>query len=95
MLTKLFLLGLLFLAFICPAAAQFSGPDQQVQGYTRRDGAYVQPYHRTAPDHNPFNNYSTRGNTNPYTGERGHVNPYQQPQHDPFSSPSRARKSWP
>jgi hypothetical protein len=54
--------------------------DEYVQGYVRRDGTYVQPHFRSAPDSNPFNNYSTQGNTNPYTGQTGTVNPYQQPQ---------------
>ncbi|MCC5029771.1 MULTISPECIES: hypothetical protein [Burkholderia] len=51
------------------------GSDQTVSGYTRSDGTYVQPYHRTAPDGNPYNNYSTQGNVNPYTGQRGYKNP--------------------
>lgn len=60
-------------AFATPALA-----DQYVRGYTRSDGTYVQPYHRSSPDGNPYNNYSTQGNTNPYTGERGSqpANPY-------------------
>jgi hypothetical protein len=41
-----------------------------VDGYFRRDGTYVQPHMRSAPDRNPSNNWSYPGNTNPYTGER-------------------------
>ncbi|HVW50815.1 MAG TPA: hypothetical protein VHC91_10540 [Trinickia sp.] len=51
------------------------GSDEQVSGYTRSNGTYVQPYHRTAPDSNPYNNYSTRGNLNPYTGRPGYKTP--------------------
>jgi hypothetical protein len=51
------------------------GNDETVNGYTRGNGTYVQPYHRTAPDSNPYNNYSTQGNVNPYTGQTGHKNP--------------------
>jgi hypothetical protein len=51
------------------------GNDQQVSGYTRSNGTYVEPYHRTAPDSNPYNNYSTQGNVNPYTGQAGHKSP--------------------
>jgi len=51
------------------------GSDQSVSGYTRGNGTYVEPYHRTAPDSNPYNNYSTQGNVNPYTGQMGHKNP--------------------
>jgi hypothetical protein len=50
--------------------------DQFVNGYMRRDGTYVQPHMRSSPDGNPFNNYSTRGNVNPYTGAPGTHNPY-------------------
>jgi hypothetical protein len=51
------------------------GTDTQVSGYTRSNGSYVEPYHRTAPDSTMYNNYSSQGNTNPYTGEAGHVQP--------------------
>ena len=62
------------------AASAFAG-DLYVQGYTRQDGTYVQPHHRSSPDNTIQNNYSTQGNTNPYTGQQGTVNPYppQQP----------------
>jgi hypothetical protein len=50
--------------------------DQFVNGYVRRDGTFVQPHMRPSPDGNPFNNYSTRGNVNPYTGAPGAHNPY-------------------
>jgi len=42
-----------------------------VNPYVRRDGSYVQGHMRTLPDGNRFNNWSTQGNTNPYTGQRG------------------------
>lgn len=50
--------------------------DTYVRGYTRNDGVYVQPHHRTNPDSNRFNNYGTQGNVNPYTGQAGTVDPY-------------------
>ena len=53
--------------------------DTYVRGHTRSDGTYVQPHHRTNPDSNRFNNYGTQGNTNPYTGQAGTVDPYKQP----------------
>ena len=58
-----------------PNGFGMTGNDQQVNGYSRSNGTYVEPYHRTAPDSNPYNNYSTQGNVNPYTGEVGHKNP--------------------
>lgn len=44
---------------------------QYVNGYTRSDGTYVQGHFRSSPNSYRYDNYSTRGNTNPYTGERG------------------------
>jgi hypothetical protein len=40
-------------------------------GYTRRDGTHVQGYHATNPNRTRNDNYSTRGNVNPYTGKLG------------------------
>ena len=49
--------------------------DVHVQGYHRKDGTYVQPHYRSAPDGNVNNNWSTRGNVNPYTGQAGTRDP--------------------
>ena len=57
-------------------SAQFSLADTYVRGHTRSDGTYVPPHYRTNPNSSSFDNYSTRGNTNPYTGERGTVDPF-------------------
>jgi len=64
--------------------------DQYVQSYTRSNGTYVQGYMRTAPDNNVWNNYSTKGNINPYTGQPGTIDPYNQiqPPPPPSSFPS-------
>ncbi len=45
--------------------------DTFVRGHTRSDGTYVQPHYRSNNDGNFNNNWSTQGNTNPYTGEHG------------------------
>jgi hypothetical protein len=44
-----------------------------VNGYYKSNGTYVAPYHRTAPNNTISDNYSTRGNINPYTGQPGTV----------------------
>jgi hypothetical protein len=72
-LTPMRFILLVFLSLFFSTAV--TAYDVSVNGYTRKDGTYVQPYHRTSPDSNPYNNYSTRGNTNPYTGQTGTVNP--------------------
>jgi hypothetical protein len=43
----------------------------RVRGYTRKDGTYVAPHYRSSPDGRVDNNWSTRGNVNPYTGQEG------------------------
>ena len=42
-----------------------------VRGHMRKSGTYTMGYHRTRADKTRFNNYSTRGNRNPFTGKRG------------------------
>jgi len=65
-----------FLPVIClllAAAAQ--AKEVRVDGYTKRDGTYVAPYTRTAPNTTPYDNWSTKGNVNPYTGRPGTIEP--------------------
>ncbi|HZF62739.1 MAG TPA: hypothetical protein VEZ52_14115 [Desulfovibrio sp.] len=47
-----------------------------VKGYTKKNGTYVAPHQRTAPNNTKMDNYSTKGNTNPYTGKAGTKDPY-------------------
>ena len=47
----------------------------KVRGYVRKDGTYVAPYTRSTRDSTPYNNYSTKGNSNPYTGKKGYKTP--------------------
>ena len=58
------ILSLLILLLFVPVTI-FAG-DVYVKGYYRSDGTYVQPHYRSAPDGNPYNNYSSPGNINPY-----------------------------
>lgn len=46
-----------------------------VSGYTRKDGTYVAPHVRSSPNSTAADNYSTKGNVNPYTGAPGTKNP--------------------
>lgn len=47
----------------------------RVRGHTTRRGTYVGPHHRTNPDRSKSNNWSTKGNFNPYTGKEGTKSP--------------------
>ena len=67
---KMLILAALF-AILLPVILEAG----QVRGYTRRDGTYVQPYQRTNPDGNPYNNYNFPGNYNPNTGQTTPGNP--------------------
>ena len=42
-----------------------------VKGYTKKNGTYVAPARRSTPDSTTRNNWSTKPNTNPYTGRQG------------------------
>ena len=44
--------------------------------YKPSTGNYVQPYYRSTPNKTKLDNYSTKGNYNPYTGKRGYVSPF-------------------
>jgi hypothetical protein len=58
------LAGALLAALPCHAAVA-------VKGYTRKDGTYVAPHYRSATNSTKNDNYSTKGNVNPYTGKEG------------------------
>ena len=45
--------------------------DVHVSGHYRSDGTYVPPHYRTRQNHVFEDNYSTKGNRNPYTGKEG------------------------
>ena len=68
---RFIIFGLAALAVSASVSAQV-----HVKGYTTKNGTYVAPHYRSAPDGNPYNNYSTRGNINPYTGQPGTKSPY-------------------
>lgn len=48
-----------------------------VRGYYKPSiGRYVAPHYKTTPNRSRFDNYSTKGNYNPYSGKKGTANPY-------------------
>ena len=52
------------------------GGSHSVSGYTRSNGTYVAPSHATNPNGTKLDNWSTKGNVNPYTGQAGTKSPY-------------------
>jgi len=50
--------------------------DDYVKGYVKKDGTYVAPHMRSSPNSTKADNWSTKGNYNPYTGKEGTKDPY-------------------
>jgi hypothetical protein len=67
MKTKFFALLLATFAF----TIAFAQKPQRVKGYTKKDGTYVAPSVRTKGNKTQTDNYSTKGNSNPYSGKKG------------------------
>ena len=63
----------------------------QVRGHYRKDGTYVESYHRSSPNSTKLDNYTTEGNYNPYTLEDGNRSPYTP---EPEPTLSRPRRGW-
>lgn len=58
-------------------------------GYFRSDGTYVSPHYSTNPNDTKLDNWSTKGNVNPYTGKEGTVDPYRSSPNNGSGSGSR------
>lgn len=67
------LLGIFVLSILTPTSVEAAS---RVKGYTKKNGTYVAPHYKTPPNKSKFDNFSTKGNINPYTGKKGTVNPY-------------------
>lgn len=68
--TLIAIVALLSLAGIADAATR-------VRGYYKPStGRYVAPHYRSSPNSSRYDNYSTKGNYNPYTGKKGYASPY-------------------
>lgn len=67
-MNKVIALVALLLTLVLVPLAQ---ADVYVSGYTRSDGSYVGPHYRSSPNSSTYDNWSTKGNINPYTGKHG------------------------
>lgn len=54
-----------------PTYKSYSSPTR-ASGYLKSNGTYVQPYYKTTPNKTKIDNYSTKGNYNPFTGKTGY-----------------------
>jgi hypothetical protein len=57
------------------ALAEAKGGTVTVRQHVTKDGTFVPEHVRTAPNDTRDDNWSTKGNTNPYTGKEGTKNP--------------------
>ena len=62
-----------------PGWVSRAGAQVHVNGHVRRDGTYVPPHYRSSPNGTTLDNWSTRGNSNPYTGQSGTRQPVPAP----------------
>lgn len=76
---------ILFLVALTAQPA-FSQSTTNVRGHVRSDGVYVPPHVRTNPNETKLDNWSTRGNVNPYTGQTGTVDPYRPSGSNPYGT---------
>lgn len=74
---KKLLLLLVLLVGVLSFSASAEARTIRVKGYYKPStGRYVAPHYKTTPNRTKFDNFSTKGNYNPYSGKRGTVNPY-------------------
>lgn len=67
---KLILFAIFLVSLAIPLLA-----DKSVKGHTRKDGTVVQPHKRSDANKTEYDNYGTKGNSNPHTGKRGSKTP--------------------
>lgn len=68
------ILGAIFLGLFALTLATVdadAGGTRRTRGYTKKNGTYVAPHYSTKPNRTKQDNWSTKGNRNPYTGKKG------------------------
>ncbi len=70
-LTVLFLAFSFFLVTASSAEAL-----QKVKGYTTKKGTYVAPHVKSSPNKSKLDNFSAKGNVNPFNGKKGTVDSF-------------------
>jgi len=80
-----------FIALLVAVASVTAAADTvYVPGRFKSDGTYVSGHYKTAPNDTKLDNYSAKGNVNPYTGKTGTVDPYKLPA--PTYTPPQTQK---
>jgi hypothetical protein len=74
---KKIILTALLLVSVAMFAPMAEAKTVSVKGYYKPStGTYVAPSYRSSPNKSTYDNYSTKGNYNPYTGKTGTKNIY-------------------
>lgn len=71
-----YLLAILFLTIIVTILGTAKAEAARTRGYFKNSGTDVKPYYRSSPNSYKWDNYSSKGNINPYTGKRGYKSWY-------------------
>lgn len=72
---KITILGVVSVLFLSLVSTSFA-KTISVKGYVKKNGTYVAPSYKTSPNKTKSDNYSTKGNYNPYSGKSGKVKAY-------------------
>lgn len=56
-------------------ATKTSGGSHSVKGHVTKNGTYVAPHQKTNPNNTQQDNWTSKPNTNPYTGKEGTKEP--------------------
>ena len=67
-------MALAFFALVA-SSALLATPSHGVKGHIKKNGTYVAPQRQTNPNKTQRDNYSAKGNVNPYTGKVGTKTP--------------------
>ena len=59
---------------VARGSGSHSGGYHSVRSYTTKNGTYVAPHYQTNPNGTKTDNWSTKGNANPFTGKPGTKN---------------------
>lgn len=70
---RLILAGLLL---ALPFVSTFAAKSVPVKSTITKKGTYRKPHYKTSPNRTKTDNWSTKGNRNPYTGKKGTKKPY-------------------
>jgi hypothetical protein len=69
---KIFVITIVLITFSIPTSEAKS---TRVKSSITKTGTYRSPHLRTSPNKTKIDNWSTKGNVNPFTGQKGTKNP--------------------